>query len=133
MLSQSAKTAVEAAKALDCEVGAIVKSLILKADDTFLLCLIAGDMKCSFKKLKSIINKKNLSMASAEEVKLETGFSIGGVSPVGHIKKLNIFIDESLNRFNYVFGAAGHPNCIFRISYKELIKITDGSVIGISE
>ena len=133
LLNQTAKTAVYAAKALNCEVGAIVKSLVLKADEAFLLCLVAGDKKCSFKKLKIILNKKNLSMASVEEVKLQTGFSIGGVSPVAHITKLPIFIDKSLNRFNNVFGAAGHPNCIFKINYNELIKITKGSIVEISE
>mgnify|MGYP006109728191 CR=1 FL=1 len=133
LLNQSAKTAIDAAKALDCEIGAIVKSLIIKSEEGFLLCLMAGDKKCSFKKLKIILDKKNLSMAKAEEVKLHTGFSIGGVSPVGHIKKLPTFIDESLNRFNNIFGAAGHPNCIFKINYKELIKITNGLVVEIAE
>ena len=85
ILGTSARTALEAASSLGCEVGAIVKSLLFKTENTYTLCLIAGDMKCSFKKLKLIINKNNLSMASAEEVKLQTGFSIGGVSPVIHL------------------------------------------------
>ena len=63
-------------------------------------------------------------MANAEEVKKITGFSIGGVSPVAHIKKLNIITDVSLSRFDFVFAAAGHPNCVFKISYDKLIKIT---------
>ena len=72
-------------------------------------------------------------MANADEVKENTGFSIGGVSPVGYIKKLDILIDKSLNRFENVFAAAGHPNCVFKISYNELIEITSGSKKEISE
>ena len=72
-------------------------------------------------------------MANADEVKENTGFSIGGVAPVAHIKKLNILIDKSLGRFSYVFAAAGHPNCVFKINYSELIKITNGSEKEISE
>ena len=133
VLNTTARTAKDAATSLKCEVGAIVKSLLFKANDTFLICLVAGDKRCSLNKLKKILNKKNVCMANAEEVKENTGFSIGGVSPVGYIKKLDILIDKSLNRFANVFAAAGHPNCVFKINYNELIKITNGSEKEISE
>ena len=133
VLNTTARTAKDAATSLKCEVGAIVKSLLFKADDTFLICLVPGDKRCSLKKLKKILNKKDVCMANAEEVKEHTGFSIGGVSPVGYIKKLDILIDKSLNRFANVFAAAGHPNCVFKINYNELIKITNGSEKEISE
>jgi Cys-tRNA(Pro) deacylase len=132
ILDTTAKTAKEAAASLKCDVGAIVKSLLLKVEESFLICLVAGDKRCSLKKLKKILNKKNICMANADEVKKNTGFSIGGVSPVGHIKKLSIFIDISLSRFTNVFAAAGHPNCVFKINYKDLIKITNGSEKEIS-
>ena len=133
VLDRTARTAKDAAKSLSCEVGAIVKSLLLKVEDYFLICLVAGDNRCSLNKLKKILNKKKICMASAEEVKKNTGFSIGGVSPVGHIHKIDILIDKSLNRFNYVFAAAGHPNCVFKINYNKLIEITNGSEKEISE
>ena len=133
VLNTTARTAKDAATSLKCEVGAIVKSLLFKADDTFLICLVPGDKRCSLNKLKNILNKKDVCMANAEEVKENTGFSIGGVSPVGYIKKLDILIDKSLNRFKNVFAAAGHPNCVFKINYNELIKITNGSEKEISE
>ena len=133
VLNTTARTAKDAATSLKCEVGAIVKSLLFKADDTFLICLVPGDKRCSLNKLKKILNKKDVCMANAEEVKEHTGFSIGGVSPVGYIKKLDILIDKSLNRFENVFAAAGHPNCVFKINYNELIKITNGSEKEISE
>ena len=72
-------------------------------------------------------------MANAEEVKKNTGFSIGGVAPVAHIKKLDVLIDKSLNRFQYVFAAAGHPNSVFKISYNQLIEISKGTEKEISE
>ena len=125
-LENSARTAKDAANSLNCEIGAIVKSLLLKIDNNFLLCLIAGDKRCSLNKIKKIKNSKNVRMASAEEVKEQTGYTIGGVSPVGHKNKLEILIDNSLNRFKAIFAAAGHPNCIFKINYDDLKKITSG-------
>ena len=133
VLKTTAKTARDAADSLKCEVGAIVKSLLFRADNNFLICLVAGDKRCSLNKLKKILGKKDVSMANANEVKEHTGFSIGGVAPIAHIEKLNIFIDKSLSRFDPVFAAAGHPNCVFKISYDELIKITNGIVKEISE
>ena len=127
VLDTTARTARDAANSLKCELGAIVKSLVFKAEDTFVICLVSGDKRCSLNKLKKILNKKDVSMANADQVKENTGFSIGGVAPTGHLKKLNIIVDKSLSRFKYVYGAAGHPDCVFRITYPELIKLTIGS------
>ena len=127
-LNSSARTALEAASSLGCEVGAIIKSLLLKTEQNFTLCLVAGDKKASLNKIKKILKKKDVSMASASDVKNITGFTIGGVSPIGHLNKIDILIDHSLERFNQLFAAAGHPNCIFKISFKDLSKITKGSI-----
>ena len=132
-LKNSAKTALDAANSLNCEVGAIVKSLLIKIENDFLLCLVSGDKRCSLNKLKKISEKKNVRMASADEVKSQTGYTIGGVSPVGHINKIQIFIDNSLSRFTDIFAAAGHPNVIFKINYEKLIQITKGDVKDITE
>ena len=72
-------------------------------------------------------------MGSADQVKEVTGFTIGGVSPVAHLNSLNIYIDQSLSRFKNIYGAAGHPNCIFKIDFVNLQKITNGKVMDISE
>jgi len=133
VLNTTARTANDAANSLKCEVGAIVKSLLFRTEGSFLICLIAGDRRCSLNKLKKILQKKDISMANADEVKKNTGFSIGGVAPVAHTSNLNILIDKSLNRFSYIFAAAGHPNCVFKITYNELIKMTKGSEKEISE
>ena len=125
-MDTTARTAKDAANSLKCELGAIVKSLVFRAENDFLICLVAGDKRCSLNKLKKILNKKDVSMANADQVKENTGFSIGGVAPTGHLKKLNIIVDKSLNRFKYVYGAAGHPDCVFKITYDELIKLTNG-------
>ena len=132
-LENSAKTALDAANSLNCEVGAIVKSLLIKIENDFLLCLVSGDKRCSLNKLKKISEKKNVRMASADEVKSQTGYTIVGVSPVGHINKIQIFIDDSLSRFKDIFAAAGHPNVIFKINYEKLIQITKGDVKDITE
>ena len=132
-LDSSARTALDAANSLNCEVGAIVKSLLFRTENTFLLCLISGDKRCSLNKLKKITQIKDISMASPDDVKTQTGYTIGGVSPIGHLKKINIFIDNSLERFDYIFAAAGHPNCVFKIDFKNLIKITQGKIKDIVE
>ena len=128
ILENTARTANDAANSLDCEVGAIIKSLLFRTEDSFTLCLIAGDKRCSLNKLKKITNKKDVSMASPKEVKDQTGYTIGGVSPIGHIKKIQILIDKSLERFKNLYAAAGHPNCIFKIDFKSLQKITNGEI-----
>ena len=115
VLDTTARTAQDAANSLKCEVGAIVKSLLFRAENTFLICLIAGDKRCSLNKLKKTLQKKDVSMANADEVKKNTGFSIGGVAPVAHETKLDILIDKSLNRFSYIF-ASGCWNWLFLTS-----------------
>ena len=125
VLDKTARTANDAANSLNCEVGAIVKSLLLRKGDDFLLCLVSGDKRCSLNKVKKLVKENDVCMADADQVKSQTGFSIGGVSPVGHLKKIKILIDSSLSRFEYVYAAAGHPNSIFKIAYKQLKKITE--------
>ena len=132
-LEQTARTAQDAATALGCNVGAIVKSLLFNAGDNYILCLISGDQRCSLNKLKKILDKKNVSMAKPEDVKEITGYTIGGVSPVGHLKKIKIYIDRSLERFTTVFAAAGHPNCVFKISFNQLTNITTGEIKELTE
>ena len=133
VLDNSARTALEAASSLGCEVGAIVKSLLFKTENTFNLCLVSGDKKVSLNKIKKILNIKDTSMASAEDVKKITGYTIGGVSPIGHLNKVDILIDNSLERFTSLYAAAGHPNCVFKINFMDLEKITNGLIREISE
>jgi Cys-tRNA(Pro) deacylase len=133
ILDNSARTAKEAAISLNCTVGAIVKSLLFRTVNAYILCLIAGDKRCSLKKLKKLTNQKDISMATPEEVKTQTGYIIGGVSPVGHLNSIEILIDDSLKRFIDLYAAAGHPNCVFKIDFENLKKITNGEIKDIAE
>ena len=133
VLDQTARTANEAATALGCRVGAIIKSLLFKAGKDFVLCLVSGDRRCSLNKLKNILKEKDVSMANPEDVKKITGYTIGGVSPVGHLTKIKIFIDENLKNFESIFAAAGHPNAVFEIDFENLKKLTLGEIKEISE
>ena len=132
-LEKTARTANDAATALGCKIGAIVKSLLFKAGPSYILCLVSGDKRGSLNKLKKILNEKDVSMANPEDVKKITGFTIGGVSPVAHLVKLKIFIDNNLERFKTVYAAAGHPNAVFEIKYNQLSKLTHGEVKEITE
>ncbi len=133
VLEQTARTANDAAAALGCKVGAIVKSLLFKAGENFVLCLVSGDKKCSLNKLKNILNEKDISMANPEDVKRVTGYTIGGVSPTGHLIKTKIYIDENLKNFDCIFAAAGHPNAVFEIDFENLKALTSGETKEITE
>ena len=133
VLEQTARTANDAATALGCKVGAIVKSLLFKAGQNFVLCLVSGDKRCSLNKLKKILNQKDVSMANPEDVKRITGYTIGGVSPTGHLTKIKIYIDENLKNFNSIFAAAGHPNAVFEIDFENLKALTQGEIKDITE
>ena len=132
-LEQTARTAQEAATALGCNVGAIVKSLLFSTGDNFVLCLVSGDKRCSLNKLKKTLDEKDVSMANPDDVKKVTGYTIGGVSPVGHLSKVKIYIDINLERFTTVFAAAGHPNCVFKIEFNQLANLTSGEMKDITE
>ena len=113
--------------------GSIVKSLLFRTEDGFVLCLVSGDKRCSLNKLKKIKNQKDISMANADQVKEITGYTIGGVSPIGLLTKINILIDKNLDKFEDIFAAAGHPNCIFKINFEQLLKLTNGKIEELAE
>ena len=133
VLQQTARTATDAAAALGCSVGAIVKSLVFKVEEDFILCLVSGDKRCSLNKLKKILDKKDVSMANPDDVKKITGYTIGGVSPVGHLSKLRIILDKNLKRFSKIYAAAGHPNAVFEIGFDNLTKLTSEEIKEFTE
>jgi prolyl-tRNA editing enzyme YbaK/EbsC (Cys-tRNA(Pro) deacylase) len=121
-LSDSARTAALAAAALGVEVGQIVKSLMFVRDGEPLMVLCAGDRRVDAARL-------GLSPASADQVRAATGFSIGGVPPLGHDAELPTVIDESLRRFEIVWAAAGTPHDVFAISTEALIEALPGAQV----
>ena len=131
-LEDTARSAQDAANALNREVGAIVKSLSFKnLYNDYYLCLISGDKYLSKEKLSNLVNSEVIK-ASADEVKKQTGFSIGGVSPFAHLNNpKNIFIDNNLNKYKIIYAAAGHPYVVFGITFNELLDLSKGSVVDI--
>jgi prolyl-tRNA editing enzyme YbaK/EbsC (Cys-tRNA(Pro) deacylase) len=114
MLSDSARTANEAAAALGCEVGQIVKSLVFVRDEVPVMVLCAGDRRVDARRL-------GLGPASAEQARAATGFAIGGIPPLGHDSELETLIDDSLRRFETVWCAAGTPHAVFEVDIEALI------------
>tara|TARA_Y100001970_G_C14094255_1_gene781738 strand:+ start:118 stop:603 length:486 start_codon:yes stop_codon:yes gene_type:complete len=133
-LEDTARSAEDAAKSLNQQVGAIVKSLSFKdSKNNFYLCLVSGDQYLSLEKFSYLINDV-INKANADEVKFNTGFSIGGVSPFAHINKpKGIFIDKQLERYKTVYAAAGHPHVVFGIEFNKLVELSKGSIVDIVE
>jgi prolyl-tRNA editing enzyme YbaK/EbsC (Cys-tRNA(Pro) deacylase) len=127
---QPTSTAPEAAAAVGCELGAIVKSLCFLVDDRPVLVLAAGDRRVDSKALRRIydVSKRKCKVADPETVQRVTGFPVGGVPPLGHPQPLTTLIDRSLSRYETVYAAAGTANTIFPIPYRTLVEITAGAV-----
>ena len=128
-LKKNAGTAEDAAKALGVELGSIVKSLVFLIGEQPVLALVAGDHECKPENLPRALNLEgDVRKADADEVQAASGFSIGGVAPVGLALELPMVIDVSLKRFDTIYAAAGHPRCIFSASVTELKRLTKGIV-----
>jgi Cys-tRNA(Pro) deacylase len=130
--SESTRTAAEAATAIGTAVGQIAKSLVFMAGDEPVLVIVSGVNRVDMEKLRRLLGKK-IIRPDAESVRRATGFSIGGVPPVGHRGKLRTFVDEDLLNFPVVYAAAGTPNAVFAISPRDLIRITEAEVVRIKE
>jgi prolyl-tRNA editing enzyme YbaK/EbsC (Cys-tRNA(Pro) deacylase) len=128
-LPGSTRTAVEAAQAVGCTVGQIVKSLIFRGKDSNrpLLALVSGSNRVDEKKLAALAGEP-AEKADAEFARLHTGFAIGGVPPVGHSQRLSTFIDEDLFQYAEVWAAAGTPHAVFPIAPQDLAQATGGRV-----
>ena len=122
VLPDSTRTAPEAAAAVGCEVGQIVKSLVFMRDEEPVMVLCAGDRRVAADRL-------GLRAATAEQARAGTGFAIGGIPPLGHDRPLPTLIDESLRRFATVWCAAGTPHAVFEIDTEALIAAIDGGEV----
>jgi prolyl-tRNA editing enzyme YbaK/EbsC (Cys-tRNA(Pro) deacylase) len=122
-LAESTRTAVDAAAAVGCRLGQIVKSVVLAdGDGRPLLCLCAGDRRVDLERVG-----RDVTMARGREVKEATGYAIGGVPPVGHDTPLPTVVDASLRRFDTVWCAAGTPNAVFEVSLDALLAAIPGA------
>jgi prolyl-tRNA editing enzyme YbaK/EbsC (Cys-tRNA(Pro) deacylase) len=127
-------TAREAAAAIGCDLGAIVKSLCFLLGERPVLVLAAGDRQVDTRVLRRLfgVSKRQVKIADPEMVERVTGFAIGGVPPLGHPQPLATLIDRSLSRFEIVYAAAGSPNSIFPIPYAVLVEVTGGRVCDVT-
>ncbi|MHC8510368.1 MAG: YbaK/EbsC family protein [Rhodospirillales bacterium] len=131
-LEITARTAQDAAAALGLELGQIVKSLMFFIADTPVMVLAAGDRRCVEKALPEAFGIKGaVRRADAKEVKNISGFSIGGVAPVGLVNAMPVVMDRSLERFEIVYAAAGHPHGVFGASPQELRRLSGAAVSDI--
>jgi prolyl-tRNA editing enzyme YbaK/EbsC (Cys-tRNA(Pro) deacylase) len=125
VLSDSARTAQEAADALGILVGQVASSIVFKLDDESpLLVITSGRHRVDTKLVAEKLGIAKLHRVDADYVKEKSGFSIGGVSPVGWVNPATILIDEALNDYEVVWAAAGHPHSVYPTTYAELIKCT---------
>ena len=131
MLNDAARTAQQAADALGVSVGQIAKSIIFrrKIDNAAVLVITSGDRRVDEKKVDAIVGKTG--RADAEFVKTMTGFTIGGVSPIGHATKPATLIDRELFRFEEIWAAAGHPHGVFQLAPHDLEKLTGAPVADV--
>lgn len=126
-LTDTARSAEDAARAVGCPLGAIVKSLVFMVADQPVMVLVAGDRRCDLAALPTAAGLEGkVRRADADQVRAATGYAIGGVAPVGHT--LPVVIDASLERFKEVWAAAGHPYCVFPTTVAELVRLTRGRV-----
>lgn len=126
---QTTRTSAEAAAAVGCAIGQIAKSLIFKGRQSgkAILVIASGANRVDEKKLADRVGEK-IEKPAADFVRSQTGFVIGGIPPVGNANPLPTFIDESLLQYESIWAAAGTPNAVFRLTPRELVKMTDGQV-----
>ena len=134
VLSDSARTAAEAAAALGIEVGQIASSLIFKLPDgSPLLIITSGRHRVDTDLVASALGIEKLGRVDADYVKEQSGFSIGGVAPIGWLSPATILIDQALNDYDVVWAAAGHPHAVYPTSFAELLAITSAKPMIVGE
>lgn len=131
-LSDSTRTATEAAQAVGCQLGQIVKSLVFKGKKSRIPILVvaSGPNRVNEKKISEMVSEP-VKMAHADFVRKKTGFSIGGVPPLGHLAKMKTFIDEDLFKYDEIWAAAGNPNALFKLTPDNLVEMTEGQVVSV--
>lgn len=140
MLDDAARTAQQAADALGIVVGQIAKSIIFRrksgggGDDVAVLVITSGDRRVDEKKVEALVCAEGgkLGRADADFVKAKTGFSIGGVSPIGHLHPPVTLIDRDLFRFPEIWAAAGHPHAVFKLVPSDLERLTGAPVADVA-
>jgi prolyl-tRNA editing enzyme YbaK/EbsC (Cys-tRNA(Pro) deacylase) len=137
MLDDAARTAQQAADALNVQLGQIAKSIVFrrKPDDQAVLVITSGDRRVDEKKVQALVCAvdQKLGRADADFVKAQTGFAIGGVSPIGHLHPPVCLIDQELARFDAIWAAAGHPHAVFQLTMAQLQDLTQAPVADVAQ
>lgn len=129
----STKTAADAARALDCDVGAIANCLVFVLDDEPVVIIKSGASRVDTGRFAELANGDAVRRATPEEVRAATGQAIGGVSPINWPEELRVFIDESLSRYERVWSACGTPNAVFATTFAELQALTGATVLSLDQ
>lgn len=129
---QATRSSQDAAKAIGCHVGQIAKSIVFrtKTSKRPVLVIASGINRVNENSVARFVNEP-VEKADAEFVKKVTGFTVGGVPPVGHLQKIETFIDEDLFSYEIIWAAAGSPHAVFALSPRDMVKMTDGKVVCI--
>jgi prolyl-tRNA editing enzyme YbaK/EbsC (Cys-tRNA(Pro) deacylase) len=130
--AESTRTAQEAAERAGCELGQIVKSLIFKGKDSGkpIIVLTSGANRVDEKRIREYAGE-GIGKADADFVRAVTGFAIGGVPPVGHLQKIETYMDEDFMQYETVWAAAGTPKAIFELKTSDLEKMTDAKIVRV--
>jgi Cys-tRNA(Pro) deacylase len=131
----STATSQQAAEAAGCELGAIAKSLCFLVNEQPVIVVTAGDQRVDTRKMAALygVGRKKVKMADAETTLSLTGYTPGGVPPLGHVQPLKVLIDATLGRFELIYAAAGAPNAIFPVPFQTLVQASSGQVVDIAE
>ena len=127
----STKTSADAARALDCEVGAIASCLVFMMDENPIVVVKSGVHRVDTQRLATFAGGERVRQATPDEVRAATGQPIGGVSPVGWPGALRVFIDETLAQFEPVWSACGTPNAVFATTFDELCRLTGATPLAL--
>jgi prolyl-tRNA editing enzyme YbaK/EbsC (Cys-tRNA(Pro) deacylase) len=130
---EGTRTADDAARAIGCDVGQIVKSLVFLAGDEPVLALTSGRNRVDAAKLAALCRAPHARKATADEVRAATGYAIGGTPPLIQSPGMRTFIDETLLAFDVVWAAAGTPDSVFPITPRDLVRVTNGTVAVFAE
>jgi Cys-tRNA(Pro) deacylase len=125
---EGTRTAVDAARAIGCDVAQIVKSLVFLADDEPVVALVSGANRLDTERLAGLTGARRVEKANADATRRATGYTIGGVPPFGHASPARVFIDRDLMTYDLVWAAAGRPDAVFPISPERLRELSGGTV-----
>jgi prolyl-tRNA editing enzyme YbaK/EbsC (Cys-tRNA(Pro) deacylase) len=130
---EGTRTAADAARAVGCEIGQIVKSLVFVADGEAFLALTSGANRADPGRLAELLGASEVKRATPEEARAATGFAIGGTPPFGHPAPLGVFLDRDLLSYDVVWAAAGTPDAVFRIAPEDLLRASGGEAADFKE